>query len=110
MLPPRAACARPCFIGRGKALTGEAVVWGHVAEAERVDAARALEVLPGSTPLRSLLPFFESSLQKTSEMRKNLQISKALHKADHVKVCVRVWLRVCECLQCAGIRMTLCFG
>jgi len=53
---------------------------------ERVDAAKALDVLPPSTSLRSLLPFFESAIRQNSEVRKSLQISKALLKADHVKI------------------------
>ena len=53
---------------------------------ERVDASKALDVLPASTPLRSLLPFFESAIRQNSEFRKNLQITKALHKAEHITV------------------------
>ena len=41
---------------------------------ERVEAPRALEVLPPSTPLKSLLPFFESAMRQNSELRKTLQV------------------------------------
>jgi hypothetical protein len=53
---------------------------------ERLDPAKALDVLPANTSLRSLQPFFESAFRTNSETSKSLQISKALIKADHVQV------------------------
>uniref|UniRef100_A0A7S1GX58 Vacuolar sorting protein 39/Transforming growth factor beta receptor-associated zinc finger domain-containing protein n=1 Tax=Hemiselmis andersenii TaxID=464988 RepID=A0A7S1GX58_HEMAN len=53
---------------------------------ERLDPAKALDILPPTTPLRSLQPFFESAFRRHCELSKAQQISKALVKADHVAV------------------------
>jgi len=52
----------------------------------RLDPAKALDVLPPETSLRSLHNFFESAVRQHSEHRNNLDITKALLRADHLKV------------------------
>jgi Vam6/Vps39-like protein vacuolar protein sorting-associated protein 39 len=52
----------------------------------RLDAARALDELPPETPLQALHKFFESAVWQQSEHRNNLDITKALLRADHLKV------------------------
>jgi Vam6/Vps39-like protein vacuolar protein sorting-associated protein 39 len=53
---------------------------------DRIDAARALDLLPGDTPIFEIMPFFKAVLGHNQKLRRGNQVIKHLRRSENLQV------------------------